>query len=121
MLIIDLHEVSSQSWHVDLLLKCDWYPTRDGVGLLESQLLSRVETVGWRRLRNSGGGEGILVAVVWWTCGGCERGGWRRDGEGEESGNMEAYGAITDCYTELGDLERATKYYDQYISRLQSE
>ncbi|KAL6503239.1 hypothetical protein OROHE_023868 [Orobanche hederae] len=41
--------------------------------------------------------------------------------EGEESGNMEAYGAIADCYAELGDLERAAKYYDQYISRLQSD
>ncbi|CAI9782404.1 unnamed protein product [Fraxinus pennsylvanica] len=38
--------------------------------------------------------------------------------EGEESGNTEAYGAIADCYTELGDLERAAKYYDQYIARL---
>ncbi|KAK4780976.1 hypothetical protein SAY87_017082 [Trapa incisa] len=27
--------------------------------------------------------------------------------EGEDSGNTEAYGAIADCYTELGDLERA--------------
>ncbi|GER26701.1 tetratricopeptide repeat protein, partial [Striga asiatica] len=25
------------------------------------------------------------------------------------------YGAIADCYTELGDLERTAKYYDQYI------
>lgn len=41
--------------------------------------------------------------------------------EGEESGNTEAYGAIADCYTELGDLERAAKYYDQYIARLQSD
>ncbi|KAK4493278.1 hypothetical protein RD792_017844 [Penstemon davidsonii] len=41
--------------------------------------------------------------------------------EGEESGNAEAYGAIADCYTELGDLERAAKYYDQYIGRLQSD
>ncbi|KAL3622816.1 hypothetical protein CASFOL_033424 [Castilleja foliolosa] len=41
--------------------------------------------------------------------------------EGEESGSTEAYGAIADCYTELGDLERAAKYYDQYISRLQSD
>ncbi|KAK4432300.1 protein FLUORESCENT IN BLUE LIGHT, chloroplastic [Sesamum alatum] len=40
---------------------------------------------------------------------------------GEDSGNTEAYGAIADCYTELGDLERAAKYYDQYISRLQSD
>ncbi|KAL3826085.1 hypothetical protein ACJIZ3_022114 [Penstemon smallii] len=41
--------------------------------------------------------------------------------EGEESGNAEAYGAIADCYTEIGDLERAAKYYDQYIARLQSD
>ncbi|CAA2969593.1 FLUORESCENT IN BLUE LIGHT, chloroplastic [Olea europaea subsp. europaea] len=41
--------------------------------------------------------------------------------EGEESGNTEAYGAIADCYTELGDLERAAKYYDQYIARLESD
>lgn len=40
---------------------------------------------------------------------------------GEESGNTEAYGAIADCYTELGDIERAAKYYDQYIARLQSD
>ncbi|CAI9097336.1 OLC1v1033735C1 [Oldenlandia corymbosa var. corymbosa] len=41
--------------------------------------------------------------------------------EGETSGNTEAYGAIADCYTELGDLERAANYYDQYISRLQTD
>ncbi|XP_019187664.1 PREDICTED: protein FLUORESCENT IN BLUE LIGHT, chloroplastic-like isoform X2 [Ipomoea nil] len=41
--------------------------------------------------------------------------------EKEDSGSTEAYGAIADCYTELGDLERAAKYYDQYISRLQSD
>ncbi|KAM3356005.1 protein FLUORESCENT IN BLUE LIGHT, chloroplastic [Capsicum galapagoense] len=40
---------------------------------------------------------------------------------GEESGSTEAYGAIADCYTELGDMERAGKYYDQYIARLQSD
>ena len=37
----------------------------------------------------------------------------------EDSGCTEAYGAIADCYTELGDLERAAKIYDKYISRLQ--
>ncbi|KAL6634643.1 hypothetical protein ACP70R_027314 [Stipagrostis hirtigluma subsp. patula] len=37
---------------------------------------------------------------------------------GEDSGCTEAYGAIADCYTELGDLERAAKVYDKYISRL---
>lgn len=41
--------------------------------------------------------------------------------EGEDSGNTEAYGAIADCYTELGDLERAGKFYDQYIARLESD
>lgn len=32
--------------------------------------------------------------------------------EGEDSGNTEAYGATADCHTELGDLERAGKFYD---------
>nr|GLL33224.1 protein FLUORESCENT IN BLUE LIGHT, chloroplastic-like isoform X1 [Ipomoea trifida] len=41
--------------------------------------------------------------------------------EGEDSGNTEAYGAIADCYTELGDLERAANYYDQYIARLETD
>lgn len=40
---------------------------------------------------------------------------------GEQSGNTEAYGAIADCYTELGDLESAAKFYDQYIERLENE
>ncbi|KAI3432949.1 TPR_REGION domain-containing protein [Psidium guajava] len=40
---------------------------------------------------------------------------------GEDSGNTEAYGAIADCYTELGDLEQAAKFYDQYIARLESD
>lgn len=40
---------------------------------------------------------------------------------GEDSGNTEAFGAIADCYTELGDLERAGTFYDQYISRLQAD
>lgn len=38
---------------------------------------------------------------------------------GEDSGCTEAYGAIADCYAELGDLEGAAKLYDKYISRLQ--
>ncbi|KAL6285352.1 hypothetical protein ACE6H2_009742 [Prunus campanulata] len=41
--------------------------------------------------------------------------------EGEDSGNTEAYGAIADCYTELGDLERAGNFYDNYIARLESD
>ncbi|XP_039005847.1 protein FLUORESCENT IN BLUE LIGHT, chloroplastic-like isoform X2 [Hibiscus syriacus] len=43
------------------------------------------------------------------------------DREGEESGNTEAYGAIADCYTELGDLEKAGKFYDKYIARLKTD
>lgn len=41
--------------------------------------------------------------------------------EGEDSGNTKAYGAIADCYTELGDLERAAKFYDKYIARLETD
>ncbi|KAJ4893581.1 hypothetical protein Rs2_20375 [Raphanus sativus] len=41
--------------------------------------------------------------------------------EGEDSGSTEAYGAIADCYTELGDLEKAGKYYDIYIARLETD
>ncbi|GLJ19135.1 hypothetical protein SUGI_0343660 [Cryptomeria japonica] len=39
----------------------------------------------------------------------------------EHSGSTEAYGAIADCYTELGDLETAAKYYDNYIERLETD
>ncbi|KAI4355404.1 hypothetical protein L6164_004183 [Bauhinia variegata] len=41
--------------------------------------------------------------------------------EGDNSGNTEAYGAIADCYTELGDLERAGQFYDKYIARLEKD
>ncbi|XP_010552254.1 PREDICTED: protein FLUORESCENT IN BLUE LIGHT, chloroplastic isoform X2 [Tarenaya hassleriana] len=41
--------------------------------------------------------------------------------EGEDSGNTEAYGAIADCYTELGDLEKAGIFYDKYIARLETD
>uniref|UniRef100_A0A1D1YQT3 Protein FLUORESCENT IN BLUE LIGHT, chloroplastic n=1 Tax=Anthurium amnicola TaxID=1678845 RepID=A0A1D1YQT3_9ARAE len=40
---------------------------------------------------------------------------------GEDSGCTEAYGAIADCYTELGDLDQAGKFYDKYIARLKSD
>ncbi|PIA27596.1 hypothetical protein AQUCO_07600043v1 [Aquilegia coerulea] len=40
---------------------------------------------------------------------------------GENSGNTEAYGAIADCYTELGDLEKAAKFYDHYIATLETD
>uniref|UniRef100_A0A7N0VB29 Chloroplast FLU-like protein n=1 Tax=Kalanchoe fedtschenkoi TaxID=63787 RepID=A0A7N0VB29_KALFE len=41
--------------------------------------------------------------------------------QGDDSGSTEAYGAIADCYTELGDLEQAAKFYDGYIQRLQTD
>ncbi|KAE9595882.1 hypothetical protein Lal_00030631 [Lupinus albus] len=41
--------------------------------------------------------------------------------EGENSGNTEAFGAIADCYTELGDLEKAGHFYDKYIDRLEKD
>ncbi|XP_061342909.1 protein FLUORESCENT IN BLUE LIGHT, chloroplastic [Gastrolobium bilobum] len=41
--------------------------------------------------------------------------------EGEDSGNTEAFGAIADCYTELGDLEKAGQFYDNYIARLEKD
>ncbi|XP_027334261.1 protein FLUORESCENT IN BLUE LIGHT, chloroplastic [Abrus precatorius] len=41
--------------------------------------------------------------------------------EGEDSGNTEAFGAIADCYTELGDLEKAGQFYDKYIARLEKD
>ncbi|GMJ14219.1 FLUORESCENT IN BLUE LIGHT [Hibiscus trionum] len=41
--------------------------------------------------------------------------------EGEDSGNTEAYGAIADCYTELGELEKAGTFYDKYIARLETD
>ncbi|XP_008798748.1 protein FLUORESCENT IN BLUE LIGHT, chloroplastic isoform X2 [Phoenix dactylifera] len=40
---------------------------------------------------------------------------------GEDSGITEAYGAIADCYTELGELEQAGKFYDKYIARLEND
>ncbi|PKA62894.1 Protein fluorescent in blue light, chloroplastic [Apostasia shenzhenica] len=43
------------------------------------------------------------------------------NGAGEDSGITEAYGAIADCYTELGDLEKAGKFYDKYIARLEKD
>jgi len=39
----------------------------------------------------------------------------------EDSGVTEAYGAIADCYTELGELEKAGKFYDEYIARLEND
>ncbi|KAJ4898070.1 hypothetical protein Rs2_24864 [Raphanus sativus] len=41
--------------------------------------------------------------------------------EGEDLEALKAYGAIADCYTELGDLEKAGSYYDTYIARLETD
>ncbi|KAI5055035.1 hypothetical protein GOP47_0030180 [Adiantum capillus-veneris] len=40
---------------------------------------------------------------------------------GVTSGNAEAFGSIADCYCELGDLEAAQKYYNQYIDKLATD
>ncbi|CAL0307889.1 unnamed protein product [Lupinus luteus] len=41
--------------------------------------------------------------------------------EGEDSGNTEAFGAIGDCYTELGDLDKAGQFYDKHIDMLEKD
>ncbi|CAJ1950717.1 unnamed protein product [Sphenostylis stenocarpa] len=41
--------------------------------------------------------------------------------EGEDSGNTEAFGAIANCYTELGELETAGQFYDKYIAKLEKD
>ncbi|KAH7289294.1 hypothetical protein KP509_31G069000 [Ceratopteris richardii] len=40
---------------------------------------------------------------------------------GVTAGNAEAYGSIADCYCELGDLEAAQRYYNQYIDKLATD
>ncbi|MCO5607975.1 hypothetical protein L7F22_062177 [Adiantum nelumboides] len=40
---------------------------------------------------------------------------------GIAAGNAEAFGSIADCYCELGDLELAQKYYNQYIDKLATD
>ena len=39
----------------------------------------------------------------------------------EFTGDTDAYGAIADIYTELGDLENAGKYYDVYIAQMSED
>lgn len=36
----------------------------------------------------------------------------------EYTGDADAYGVIADIYTELGDLEKAAKYYDLYLKNI---
>ena len=40
---------------------------------------------------------------------------------GDYTGDADAYGVIADLYTDLGELEKAGKYYDRYINALPDE
>jgi pentatricopeptide repeat protein len=33
-------------------------------------------------------------------------------------GDADAYGTIADCYTDLGEFEKAAKFYDKYIETM---
>jgi hypothetical protein len=37
------------------------------------------------------------------------------------AGDADAYGTIADCYTDMGDLEKAGVYYDKYIERMNKD
>ena len=39
----------------------------------------------------------------------------------DNTGDMDALGAIADLYTELGDLENAGRYYDLYLNQINDE
>lgn len=36
----------------------------------------------------------------------------------EFTGDADAYGTIADCYTDMGEFEKAAKFYDKYIERM---
>jgi tetratricopeptide (TPR) repeat protein len=38
---------------------------------------------------------------------------------GEFTGDADAYGVIADCYTDLGEFEKAALYYDKYIGAME--
>ena len=38
----------------------------------------------------------------------------------EFTGDADAYGTIADCYTDMGEFERAAQFYDKYISCMNS-
>ena len=40
---------------------------------------------------------------------------------GDRTGDTDALGNIADLYTEIGDLENAGKYYDEYLDALNDE
>ncbi|GIL89931.1 hypothetical protein Vretimale_17933 [Volvox reticuliferus] len=37
---------------------------------------------------------------------------------GEYTGDADAYGTMADCYTDMGEFEKAAVYYDKYIERM---
>lgn len=39
----------------------------------------------------------------------------------EYTGDADAYGVIADCYTDMGELEKAAKFYDKYIERMNGD
>lgn len=43
------------------------------------------------------------------------------NGMGDHVGDADAYGTIADIYTDMGQFEKAAKYYDQYIEKMNSD
>jgi hypothetical protein len=37
------------------------------------------------------------------------------------AGDADAYGVIADCYTDLGEYEKAGQFYDRYIDTMNRE
>jgi tetratricopeptide (TPR) repeat protein len=40
---------------------------------------------------------------------------------GDYTGDADAYGSIADIYADMGQFEKAAKYYDQYINKMQED
>lgn len=40
---------------------------------------------------------------------------------GDHVGDADAYGTIADCFTDMGEFEKAAEYYDRYISRMDTD
>ena len=40
---------------------------------------------------------------------------------GDHVGDADAYGTIADIYTDMGQFEKAAKYYDRYIETMSSD
>ncbi len=37
------------------------------------------------------------------------------------AGDADAYGTMADCYTDMGEFEKAAVYYDKYIERMNKD